>query len=94
MKFPKLSSKDPGGMTNGQLNSEDKRLSAIGSKITDEFIRDGRGHERPSDWFSKTDPLSLAARALGARRDAIVYEMRRRHGPGAFSYLGRGGIRR
>lgn len=43
-----------------QLEKKLKKLEVESSKITDQFIAAGRGHERPSEAFKKSDPLSLA----------------------------------
>lgn len=82
--------KDPGTMTAGEINKELDKLDALSSKHTDEMISSGRGHERPTDWWGKTDPLSLAMRQLSDRRSDLRNEIERRYGPGAPSRLPKG----
>lgn len=61
MKFPKLPSlANLETISASEIQKRKARASAVGSAITDEFIRQGRGYERPSDIDGKTDPLSLA----------------------------------
>ena len=83
MKTAKISSIDPGTMTAGEINKELDRLDTHDSALTDQMIADGRGFERPSDYFRKTDPLSLAMRGISDRRVALRVEIESRYGPGA-----------
>jgi hypothetical protein len=84
--------KDPAIMTASEINKE---LDVLGKKLSDmnqAFIDAGRGHERPSDWAHKTDPLSVKQNAATDRYLALHGEIERRYGPGAPSRLpsGRG----
>ncbi len=83
MKTARISSIDPATMTAGEINKELDRLDTRNSTLTDQMIADGRGYERPSDYFRKTDPLSLAMREISNRRTAIRIEIEGRYGPDA-----------
>jgi hypothetical protein len=76
-----ISSIDPATMTAGKINAELDRLDALSSTVTQEFIATGRGHERPSDWEHKTDPLSLRSRAVSDRYRELRSEIEYRAGP-------------
>ena len=54
---------DPRTMTAGQINKELDKLDQIDHDLTEQMIAIGRGHERPSEYLNKTDPLSLELRA-------------------------------
>lgn len=82
--------KDPALMTASEINRELDRLDARRSRNTDAFIAAGRGEERPSEYLTKDDPLSLEARAIYDRSGALRREIERRYGPGAPSRLPRG----
>lgn len=82
-----VGTKDPAVMTAGEINKEMERLSAESSRITQEFIDAGRGEERPSDWWHKTDPLSMRHKVVSDRVDKIRYEIERRMGPRWYSPL-------
>jgi hypothetical protein len=82
-KALRISTKDPRTMTAGEINKELDRLDTLRSANTRAFIDAGRGHERPSEYLTKTDPLSLAARVIGDRQDALHNEVRARYGLGA-----------
>lgn len=77
----RLSSKEPRDMTAGQINKELDSLDAISSGHTDAMIAAGRGHERYTDWRSKSDPLSVAMRNVSERRFLLNVEIERRYGP-------------
>lgn len=77
-------------MTAGQLNSALDRIDAAMSKVTQQFIDAGRGHERPSEYLGKSDPLSMRAKELTDQRSAIRIEMEMRYGPGVPSHLPKG----
>ncbi len=74
---------EPGGMTPGQINKELDKLDAQGSKLTDKFIASGRGYEKPSETFTKSDPLAIEFKALQERKSSLRSEIERRYGPGA-----------
>lgn len=77
-------------MTAGQINKALDRTDKISSKITDEFISAGRGHERHSDIVVKSDPLAERYKCASEERSALRREIERRYGPGAPSRLPRG----
>lgn len=83
-KAPRLSTRDPATMTQGQINAELEKLSGIRSKLGQQMIDDGRGHERPTDMVGKTDPLSLAIFAVSDRQGDLQSEIRTRAGPGNY----------
>jgi hypothetical protein len=85
-KMPKAAKK-PSTMTAGEINKELDRLDARSRKNTEAFIAAGRGHERPTDYQRKTDPLSVEANAIADRRGWLHAEISRRYGPGAPSRL-------
>ncbi len=74
-------------MTATQINRELDRLDQERSKLTDQFIELGRGHERASETAKKDDPLSLAWRSISDRHQALRIEIELRYGPGAPSRL-------
>jgi len=74
---------DPKTMTAGKINTELDFLDRYMSLNTDDFIQAGRGNERPSDYLSKTDPLSMRARELRDRYSALRQEIEARYGPNA-----------
>jgi hypothetical protein len=79
--------KKPATMSATEINRELDRLDARRAKNTEAFIDAGRGHERPSDYLSKSDPLSREARAIYDRQSALQTEIALRYGPGAPSRL-------
>ncbi len=74
---------EPSGMTSGQINKELDKLDAQGSKLTDKFITTGRGHEKPSETFTKSDPLAIEYKAIQERKSSLHSEIERRYGSGA-----------
>jgi hypothetical protein len=68
-------------MTGTQINKELDKLSILDSKLTDEFIAAGRGHERAFDIMKQSDPLSLRFRALVDQRLTLKAEIHRLYGP-------------
>jgi hypothetical protein len=74
-------------LTPSEINRRLDRLDKLSSKLTDEFIAAGRGHELPSETFKKTDPLAERKRRVWADSDALHREISRRYGPGAPSRL-------
>lgn len=75
--------KEPRGMTAGQINRELDGLDARGSQICTEMIDAGRGHERPTETHTKSDPLSLSYIAVASRQSELRIEIELRYGPGA-----------
>jgi hypothetical protein len=74
-------------LTPSEINRRLDRLDKLSSKLTDEFIAAGRGHELPSETFKKTDPLAERKRRVWADSDALHREISRRYGPGAPSRM-------
>src|SRR5487761_22319 len=85
----KISSKKPESMAAAKINAEIERLVEADSELTHAFIAAGRGHERPSEYLLKDDPLSRRARMIYDRRHALKTEVELRAGPG-MSHLPRG----
>ena len=73
---------DPGEMTASQINKALEKLDQKGNALSQKMIDEGRGHERPSDYLSKTDPLSTALRENYEARMTLRHEVERRMGPG------------
>lgn len=65
-------------MTVAQLKRELEKLDKRRSKNCSDFIAVGRGFEPPSKYLKKEDTLSLEARAIADRYDAIRHAMRKR----------------
>lgn len=78
----KISGKNPAEMAAAQINAEIERLVKADSELTHAFIQAGRGHERPSEYLLKDDPLSRRARAIYDRRHQLRVEVESRAGPG------------
>ena len=70
-------------MTASQINKALDRIDKIRSKITDEFIATGRGHELPSETRHKTDPLALRSLEVQEAQWQFQREIERRYGPKA-----------
>jgi hypothetical protein len=68
-------------MTAGELNKALDRCDKWRSRLCDEMIEAGRGHETPHDYMRKDDPLSNSIQRAEEQRRAIRYEMERRYGP-------------
>jgi len=81
---------DPSRMTAGQINKALDRLERKSSALNQKFIDAGRGHERPSETFKLTDPLSRAYHVDAKARESLRVEIARRYGPGAPTRLPRG----
>ena len=73
-----------------KINSTLDRLERLDSALIDAFIDAGRGHERPSEYLTKGDPLSRRAQAISNAKAALRSEIHARYGPGAPSRLPRG----
>jgi hypothetical protein len=65
-------------MTNGKLQKTLDAATKAASRITDELIAAGRGNERPSETFKKSDPLSLRLQANARERHKLLDELTRR----------------
>lgn len=85
--------KPPACMTAGQINKALDRLDKARSKLTDEFIAAGRGHEKPSETDRKTDPLAMKHRKLWDQYSALRREVEIRMGPRATPRLPTRGFR-
>lgn len=70
-----------------QINKRLDRLDQLSSANTEAFIAAGRGYERPPEYLTKTDPLSLEARRIHDEKSDLHAEIERRYGPGAPSRL-------
>lgn len=87
--------KDPRDMTNAEIQRTYNKLQSEGSRITQKFIDEGRGHERPSDYAHKTDTLSRRANENSDKLRALFIEVELRYGPGmSIRHMPRGGARR
>ncbi len=84
--------KDPATMTAAAINKALDKIDALRSQLGTEFIEAGRGHERPSETATKTDPLATRANELFRQYMILEREIAARYGPGAPSRLptGRG----
>lgn len=82
--------KDPMAMQPSEINRELDALDKRNAKNSDAFVAAGRGNERPADYRTKVDPLSLEAKAISLRTMQLKNEIARRYGPGAPSRLPRG----
>lgn len=78
----RISTKKPETMGAAQINAEIERLVKADSELAHAFIAAGRGHERPSEYLLKDDPLSRRARAIYDRRHQLRVEVESRAGPG------------
>ena len=76
-------------MTNGTINRTLDRLDKAGAMLTDVFIDEGRGYEKPSETLRLSDPLAILYRQLWEARTLLHDEISRRYGPGAPSRLPR-----
>lgn len=77
----KLSTTDPAEMTAGKVNKELDKLDELGSRLEDEMIAAGRGHEKPSEYLRASDPLAKKLQAIYARRSSLRMEIEFRYGP-------------
>lgn len=78
----KISDKNPAEMAAAKINAEIERLIKADLALAHAFIAAGRGHERPSEYLLKDDPLSRRARAIYDRRHQLRVEVESRAGPG------------
>ena len=82
--------KDPRCMTASEINRALDRVDKQGTKLNDQFIAAGRGHERPSDIREMTDPLAKKFLRNMDEHGSLRLEISRRYGPNAPSRLPRG----
>lgn len=82
--------KDVRTLSASQINHELDSLHKKRSKINEEMIAAGRGHETWVETAKKTDPLALKHNAIADRMRDLRWEIERRYGPGAPSRLPRG----
>jgi hypothetical protein len=87
---PTSNPKSPSLMSAGEINKALDAIDAQVSKLTQEFIDAGRGHERPSEYLKMNDPLANRAKDLYNKRSALQIEKDMRYGPGAPSRLPKG----
>lgn len=76
--------KSPSEMSAAAINKELDELQTKDSAVLDELIAAGRGHELASETMQKTDPLSLKLRKLRERHSELMFEVRKRAGPGMY----------
>lgn len=69
-----LSTKDPGYMSNSEIKKENEKLSEISSKLADELIAEGRGHQSNSQAAAGADPLSRRVKEVIDRRSQLLVE--------------------
>jgi hypothetical protein len=74
--------RDPSEMAAAEINRELDRLDRVSRKLNQKFIDAGRGFERPSETWEKSDPLAEEFKRLSDRRDSLRREVTRRAGPG------------
>lgn len=74
-------------MTAGEINKTLDRLDTVRSKLNDEFIATGRGHETPAETMKMDDPLARRWKVHSNEASALRFEISRRYGPGAPSRL-------
>jgi hypothetical protein len=74
--------KSPEQMTAGEINKALDRVDAKLSDLTDQFIAEGMGHLRPTD-FPAGHPLTEAYKTLKEERAGYALERDLRYGPGA-----------
>ena len=79
--------KAPVDMTNGEINRRLDSLDKQASKLTQDFIDAGRGHERPSEIRNQNDALSKRWIKIADEQRALYIEAERRYGPGFISRL-------
>lgn len=77
-------------MTAGEINRLLDRLDKDYYQLMDEFIAQGRGDERPSEWLGKDDALSQRAKHCAGEYHLVRVEMERRYGPNPPARLPRG----
>lgn len=70
----------------GRVEEEIAAARKARDRITEEFIADGRGQERPSDYRMKTDSLSKRANANDALMSELRFEAEKYVGPGRPAY--------
>jgi hypothetical protein len=80
----KPADKDPSQMSLAELQKEHKLLSLHSSAISKQMIAEGRGHERPTETLTKSDPLSQAYKAVSARLGALSAQHQVNYKNGAY----------
>lgn len=78
--------RDPEKMSNVEINKELDRLDKVRSQLNTDFIQQGRGHERPSETRTKSDPLAQRHIATENRHEELRYEVGKRY-PGGVNRL-------
>jgi predicted kinase len=73
--------KDPMTMTAAQINKELDKLGKESSKLADEMISAGRGHETASETRKASDPLARRWQANMDRHHVLRAEIDARYGP-------------
>lgn len=63
------------------ISASYEKLSKESSALCDQMIAEGRGHERPSDYEKKTDPLSVRVRAVATGMYALRLKGEAIYGP-------------
>lgn len=86
-QYTKISTKDPETMTAREINVELDKLSEQDSRIAQEMIAQGRGHELYKETRLKTDPLSVHRQTIYLRISRLRDEINARYGPDAPSRL-------
>lgn len=71
-----------GAMSASRINAALEQLARASSALTSKLIKAGRGLEKPSERAKLSDALSVAERAIEARRRELLEEITRRAGPG------------
>lgn len=75
---------NPGAMTGGELTKAQAAVDAVSSRINQALIDAGRGFEKPSETYTKTDTLSEAFKTVSKRNAELISEVRMRAGPGHY----------
>jgi hypothetical protein len=69
-------------MTPSEINKALDKIDELQSKNNQAFIDAGRGLEKPSDFWNKSDPLSTEYRMLSEKKSELQREIYRRVGSG------------
>jgi hypothetical protein len=78
-----LIGKELSKMTPSEINKALDKNAKESSKLMDEMIEVGRGHEKPSETLTKRDELSVRLQKNWDRQHELRDEVLRRHGPNA-----------
>jgi hypothetical protein len=76
--------KSPSEMSGGAINRELEALDKKRGALTDKFIAAGRGYETPSETDKLFDPLAMKYKELASRHFDLLWEVKRRAGPGMY----------